>query len=235
MSEEIEQLDKETRVLADKVVDLGLYTEEMFKNAISLLFTRDWSSIFTIFQSSPDVSPVTLSSEAVQLITRWTPTNERLRMLVALQQASGGFERILATITHVAEKARSLEDDIESYFTTLGLDGRQAFYRLVNSAYVQLRGCVVALSTRQSSVIASAIAQDSVLDQAYMILKNAARDAIAADISLTMPLGLISSIVADIEQIGNTVTQICQRLEAISNGGTPPPFDMGDSSFYAAS
>ena len=233
---ELEQLDTEIRLLADRVVDLGLYAEEMFKNAISLLFTRDWSNVISIFQSSPDVSPVTLVGEAIQLLARWAPTQERLRMVVALQQAADEFGIILTIIGHLAEKAHSIENTIEEYFQQIGPVGQQAFYQLIQSAHIQLRGCVVALSTRQARMASKVITQDGALDQAYMQMQAASRNAIMADPSLTMPLALLSVIVADIEQMGNHITRICQRIETISQGvPASVGFDSGDYVFHAAS
>jgi hypothetical protein len=218
MIEEIEQSDKEIRLLADKVVDLGVYVEEMFKNAISLLFTRDWSSIFTLFQSDPDVLPVTLIGESLNIIKKWSLLPDRLRNVMALQQAAAEFEAIRKIIGRIAERTDYLEDDIETYFITIGPDGHRAFFRLVNSAYVQLRGCIVALSTRQASVAMRVIEQDSVLDQAYLEVQHATKAALATDITLSLPLASISVIVGDIEQLGNHVTRICQRIESATHG-----------------
>lgn len=215
---ELEQMDAEIRMLADRVVDLGLYTEEMFKNAISLLFTRDWSNVMSIFQSAPDISPVTLVGEAIQLLARWAPTQDRLRTVVMLQQAADEFGTMLGIIAHLAEKANAAENTIEEYFQQLGPVGQQAFYQLIRSAHIQLRGCVVALSTRQASTASKVIAQDSALDQAYLQMQAASRDAVKVAPILTMPMTLLSLIVADIEQLGNHVTRICQRIEAISQG-----------------
>jgi PhoU domain len=218
MLEEFELCDREIRTLAERVIDLGVYTEEMFKNAIALLFTRDWSSILTIFQANPDVSPVTLVGEAIDIMKRWELSPERMRTVIALQQASTEFEQILTTITRIAERARFLEMDIERYFVIIGPNGHQSFYRLVNSAYVQLRGCILALSTRQGSMATKIIEQDVVLDQAYLEAQAAIKSALAVDVSLTMSLGSISVVIGDIEKIGNHVTRICQRIEAISQG-----------------
>ena len=214
----MDQSDREIRLLADKVVDLGVYVEEMFKNAISLLFTRDWSSIFTLFQSEPDILPVTLVGESLDIVKRWPLTPDRLRTVLALQQAATEFDAILKIISRVAERAHYLDDDIESYFVAIGLKGHRAFFRLINSAYVQLRGCIVALSTRQANVAAKVIEQDSVLDQSYLEVQAAARAALSVDISISLPLASISVIVTDIEQLGNHVTRICQRVEAIGQG-----------------
>lgn len=226
-----QQVDLNIRLLADQVVDLGVYVEEMFKNAVSLLFTRDWSNIFTMFQTAPDITPVTLVGEAAQLLARWAPTGERLRTLIALQQAADEFGVMLGIIGRVGEKAHSLEDDVESYFPMMGPEGRQAFYRLVNSAYIQLRGCVVALSTRQASMAANVIAQDSLLDQAFLQMQAATNQALAYDVTQTLPLALLAAIVGDIEQLGNHVTRICQRIINISQGMSLDPLAFEPPAF----
>jgi phosphate uptake regulator len=226
MVEEIEQSDNEIRLLADRIVDLGVYVEEMFKNAISLLFTRNWSSVLTIFQSEPDILPVTLIGDALNLIKKWNLMTDRLRTVMALQQAATEFEAILRIIGRVAERVDYLEDDIESYFIAIGPRGHQSFFRLVNSAYVQLRGCVVALSTRQPSIAARVIEQDSVLDQAYLEMQITIKQALAADVSLSLPLASISVIIGDIEQLGNHITRICQRVESIAQGSLFTLFDF---------
>ncbi|MBA3822727.1 MAG: hypothetical protein H0X24_02340 [Ktedonobacterales bacterium] len=215
---EVDRLDIEIANLAERITDLGTYVEEMFKNAISLLFSRDWSSLYTIFQSAPDVSPVTLVGEAVGIIARWGPTEERLRTVVALQQAADGFDGILRTVTHISDKARQMDDEIEVYFARMGQDSYHAFYKLIQSAHIQLRGCIVALCTKQANLATNVIAQDGVLDHAYMEMQTVTKAAIMADPSLSLPLGLISVIVADIESLGNGVTRICQRIETISRG-----------------
>lgn len=230
MDERDQEFDLHLRILADRVVDLGVYVEEMFKNAVSLLFTRDWSNIFTMFQTAPDVTPVTLIGEAAQLLARWSPSGERLRTLIAMQQAADEFGIMLGIIARVGEKAHSLEDDIESYFPLMGPEGREAFYQLVKSAYIQLRGCVIALSTRQASMAAKVVTQDSLLDQAFLQMQASTNQALSYDVTLTLPLALLSAIVGDIEQLGNHVTRICQRIINISQGmsGDPLVFEAPD-------
>jgi len=174
--------------------------------------------LYTIFQSAPDIAPVTLVGEAAGIIARWGPTEERLRTVVALQQAADGFDGILKTVTHMSDKARQLDDEIEVYFAQIGPDSSRAFYKLIQSAHIQLRGCIVALCTKQARLASNVIAQDGVLDHAYMEMQAATKAAIMADPALSLPLGLISVIVADIEALGNGVTRICQRIETISRG-----------------
>jgi phosphate uptake regulator len=229
---DVDRLDMEIANLAEQITDLGTYVEEMFKNAVSLLFSRDWSSLYTIFQSAPDVSPVTLVGEANGIIARWAPTDERLRTVVALQQAADGFDGILKIVTHISDKARQLDDEIEVYFSRMGKSSYHAFYKLIQSAHIQLRGCIVALCTRQASLAANVIAQDGVLDHAYMEMQSVTKAAIMADPSLTLPLALISVIVADIESLGNDVTRICQRIETISRG-VPSFFVTSTSNEYS--
>ncbi len=207
-----DMIDSEVRALSDRVVDLGAYVEELFKNAISLLFTRDWSSALSLFQGSPDVSPITLNGEAVQLLRRWAPTGEYLRTIMALQHAATEFEELITLIQRIAEKAHSLDADIEIYLTTMSPAGREAFYRLVHSAYVQLRGCVVVLSTRQPGVAQHVINQDGMLDMASLEALEAIRAAVTMDVQLALPMALLTVVVGDIEQIGNRVTRICQRF-----------------------
>lgn len=214
--EDIERCDYEISILADKVIELGVYCEETFKNAISLLFTRDWSSAFTMFHAHPDIAPVTLVGESMSLMHRWSLASERMRIVVALQQASTEFDTILRHINEVADKANRLTQEIETYFAPVGEEGLQAFYRLINSAYIQLRGCIVALSSRQASLAENVIRQDSVLDQSYMQVQSVIHDALVLDITQTMPLGTISMLVTEIEAIGNSITRICQRIEAIT-------------------
>lgn len=220
---ELEQMDAAIRHLASRVIDLGVYVEEMFKNAVSLLFARDWSSMFTMFTSAPDVAPVTLVGEAIQLMARWSPTHDRLRMVVALQQAADEFGTLLEITQRIATTARSFENTVEDYFGQLGPAGREAFYTLLQSAHIQLRGCIVALNTRQGAMATKVIMQDSVMDQAYLQMQTATRQAIMADATLTIPLGTLSIIVAEIEKLGNHITRICQRIEAISQGMPPAP------------
>jgi phosphate uptake regulator len=220
---ELDQMDGAIRQLTTRVIDLGVYVEEMFKNAVSLLFARDWSSVFTMFHSTPEVAPVTLVGEAVQVMARWSPTNDRLRMVVALQQAADEFGTMLGITTRIAEKARSFENTVEDYFAQVGPAGQEAFYKLLQSAHIQLRGCIVALSMRQATMATKVITQDGALDQAYLQLQTALRAAIMADPALTAPLGALSVIVADIETLGNHVTRICQRIEAITLGAPPVP------------
>jgi phosphate uptake regulator len=234
MQSDSEILDNHIRLLAEKIIDLGVYVEESFKNAISLLFTRDWSNVYTMFQSEPDIAPVTLAGEAVQLMGRWMPTGERLHALVTLQHSATEFDAMLKIIARIADNAHKIECDIETFFPMIGPAGHQAFFQLVNSAYVQLRGCIVALSTRQASLAANVIAQDTVLDQSYLHLDAALRAAVTQDLTLTMHIARISTIVGDIEQVGNHVTRICQPIAGGMQGQPPQIFDQSDPSFAVA-
>jgi phosphate uptake regulator len=222
MLDETELCDREIRELADQVVDLGVSIEELFKNAISLLFTRDWSGVIALFQSPPDVAPVTLVSTAFNLINKWPLSPDRLRTVMALHEAASEFATIRDIIERVANKASAFDDDIETYLIAyVGRQGHQAFFQLVHSAYVQLRGCVVALSTRQASIAENVIQQDIVLDQAFLQLRALVQDALSVNMDATLPLGLISVVIGDIEQLGNHVTRICQGIRSITQGALP--------------
>lgn len=224
-------LDNDIQHLTERVVDLGVYIEELFKNAVSLLFSREWSSVHAIFQSAPDVAPVTLSGEAMRIIQRWAPIGEQLGAVLALQQAANEFGVIYDIIVRIAEKARALDDDVESYLQLMGPEGRQAFYTVIQSAYIQLRGGIVALNTRQASIAAHVIAQDSVLDHAYLVVQAASAPLLNDDLSArARPVTLLRVIVGDIEQLGNHVTRICAPIEQPMLF----PASDGDLSFFKA-
>jgi phosphate uptake regulator len=234
MFEDFEQVDTAIHALANKVADLGVYTEEMFKNAVSLLFTREWSSISTIFDADPDVSPVTLVSEALHLTHQYFLSSDQSRLVMALQQAANELGEILKIITRIASRTGHLDNDVEVYFHIIGAHGYQSFYRLIHSAYVQLRGCVIVLSSLQPSMATNVIQQDSVLDQAYLETQSAIKAALVADVSLTLPLGNISVIIGEIESLGNHVTRICQRIENLQQLTTAASFSYPDSTVPAA-
>jgi len=232
MFDEFEQCDSETRIIAEKVVDLGVTVEDAFKSAISLLFTRDWSSAFTMFPPTLDIAPITLAGKCIALMTRWSLPSDRLRYVMALQHGAIEFDEILTIISRIAERSRHLDDDFEKYLYIIGPNGTQAFYQLLQSAHVQLRGCVMALNLMQSETASYVIAQDNRLDQAYFETQSAIKNALVNDMELTLPLGYISVIVGDIEQIGNHITRICQRVEAAASGGLFTPI-ASDASIAA--
>jgi phosphate uptake regulator len=221
MNIETEQLDAEIRALTDRVIELGLYVEEVFKNSVSLLFSREWSGTYGLYQTQPDVAPVTLVSEAISIITRWAPATERMRTVVALQQASDEFGAMLSMMNDIATNALKIEDSIESYFKYLGPRGRDAFYRIIQSAHIQLRGCVMALSAHDATLAQHVIAQDAALNTAYQDFQAALQLAMLADAHLTMPFAMMSVITGHIEQMGNRISRICQRVIAISHGVAP--------------
>lgn len=231
MSSEQEQLEEEIRILVTKVVDLGLYIEEHFKNAISLLFSREWASGY--FPVTPDVSPVTLNGRAMQILQQWGPSGEHLRTVMVLQKSCNDFESLIVIINRIAERARSLDQDVEFYLAVLPAGGREAFYEVIRAAHVQLRGCAVALSTRQASVASRVIEHDGKLDLACLQAQRALQGMIRYDPSLSMKVQLLTLVVADIEQLGNGITRICQGIETISSGQILP-YQSPDMGLLAA-
>ena len=216
MASEAEHIESALRGLSMRVIDLGLYIEEHFKNAISLLFNRDWASGY--FPITPDISPIALNSQLMQLLQQWHLEGEQLRTVLMLQKACTDFESLIAIINHIAERTRSLDRDVERYFVDLPHGDRDAFYGLINSAHIQLRGCIVALSTHNAEMARRVIQQDGVLDMAYLQVTNGLQRLIDLDVTRALPVALLNLVVGDIEQLGNHITRICQGIEAIANG-----------------
>ena len=211
MYDDTEQCSVSIRTLENNIIDLGVFAEESFKNAISLLFTRDWSSAYTIFSLEPEVSPVTLVSEAVAINRKWALPQDTLNIVLSLHQIALEYDFILKSIQRIAEMANRLDTDADEFFQK-NMAAQQAFFRIIQSAYYHLRGCFIALTLKEPDIINSVIQQDAVLDGAYFTAQTELQNMLKEQISLTLPISAYSIIITDIEDIGNHITRICQAM-----------------------
>lgn len=212
------QLDQDLRQLNQYIVDLGVAIEERYMNAVSLIISREWSTVRAFTQTPLDVAPVTLEGEATRIIQRWLPNGDRLGMALSLQAAAREFDIIFAIIGRLAEKALAIDGgrdgDVDHVLNLLDSVSHQAFYQIIRSGYVQLRGCVIALSTGQVAIAQHTMEADGVLDHAFLTFQASAQAIIHEDLSArALPITLLRVIAGDIEELGNHVTRICAQIE----------------------
>ncbi len=208
-----DRLDIEVRALTKSVVELSIYIEEHFKNAVAQLFTRDWVSGY--FPITPDISPITLNGQAFQLLSLWAPSGEQFRTIMIMQKACKDLESLLALVNSMGEHARMLDRDVEYELAALPSEERQGLYRIINLAYMQLRGCTIALNTCQSSFAQRVIEQDGELDLACLRMQTALQGLLELDVTRAVPINYIKLIISNIERMGNFVTHICQGIQTI--------------------
>jgi len=96
---------------------------------------------------------------------------------------------------------------------TLDLDDAPLLLlQLVRQAYVEVRGCIIATTTRDTAIARRLIAEDGDLDQLFLAFKHVVEAASRADMAVSGPLQRLLLVGVRLEDVGNRVVAICRTL-----------------------
>lgn len=200
--------------LADETTEIGIVAEDAFKNACAALYGEEpdaaWIAIENERLASQQFRQV--HQKALAVLARQAPPGDTRRRILELQQYAAEFARIAEDAKAVAEQALALGGAGETLLLRAGGDAPMLFVQIVRQAYIQVRGCVIATTTRDTALARRLIAEDAELDRLFQRYKLVLNAAILSNSRTAATLGRLLLVGVHFEDIGNRVVAICRAL-----------------------
>jgi phosphate uptake regulator len=205
----------ETSKLADETTELGIFAEDIFKNAsAALLFGFDPETSHSVLAAGLACAQQhrAIHQRALELLFQSAAAGEETRHIVETQALAAEFARIADAGRQIAEQALALGDLAEMYLLDVGDDAPGLLVQLIRQAYVEVRGCVLASTTRDTALAQRLLREDAELDHLFLLYKNQLERSIAANPRGAHPLHRLLLVGVHLESIGNHVVAACRTL-----------------------
>jgi len=209
-----ELLDDDIAVLSDETIELGLYAEEIFKNASAALYPGAAEAAQFAIETARVCLQVyhSIHQSALAILARHMPGGDKLRRVVELQQIAAEFARIADDGRQIAEHALWLAGTAETELSLVGSDGMHLLVGMLRQTYIEVRGCVVVATVRGSAMARRLVSEDAQLDQYFLSFKGLLETTIGAYPRNVARLQRLLLIGVSLEDIGNHVVAICRTL-----------------------
>jgi phosphate uptake regulator len=201
--------------LAEETTELGIFAEDIFKNAsAALLFGFDADMSRSVLEAGLlcEQQHRAIHQRALELLLQSAAAGEDMRQIVETQAVAAEFARIAENGRLIAEQAFALGDMAEMYLLAVGEDAPGLLVQLIRQAYVEVRGCIVASTSRDTTLARRLLSEDADLDHLYLLYKNQLERAIAANPRGALPLHRLLLVGVHLEDIGNHVVSACRTL-----------------------
>jgi phosphate uptake regulator len=209
-----ESLDDDIAVLSDETIELGLYAEEIFKNASAALYPGAAEAAHFAIETERVCLQIyhSIHQSALAILARHMPVGDKLRRIVELQQIAAEFSRIADDGRQIAEHALWLAGTAESELSLFGSAGMHLLVSMLRQTYVEVRGCVVVATVHGSAMARRLVSEDAQLDQYFLSFKGLLETTIGAYPRNVARLQRLLLIGVSLEDIGNHVVAICRTL-----------------------
>lgn len=209
-----ESLEDEIAVLSDETIELGLYAEEIFKNASAALYPQAADAAQFAIETEGVCIRIyhSIHQTALTILASHRPAGDQLRRIVELQQIAADFAHIAEDGRQIAEHALSLAGTAEAELSLISNNGMSLLLQMLRQTYVEVRGCVVVTTVRGTSMARRLLAEDAELDQLFLSFKGLLDATIEAYPRNVARLQRLLLIGVSLEDMGNRVVAICRTL-----------------------
>ena len=218
--ERSENIEDEIAGLTEETTELAILAEDAFKNAAAALYGQEQEAAIIALEHERTCAQMarTIHTRVLALLARHLSGGDDMRHILELQQVAGDFARIAEDAMTIAEQAVHLGGMAEMYLLRAAGDAPLLLLQLVRQAYVEVRGCIIATTTRDTAIARRLIAEDGDLDQLFLAFKHVVEAAIRTDVASSGPLQRLLLVGVQLEDIGNRVVAICRTMLY-----SPPP------------
>lgn len=212
--ERSERIEDEIAELTEETTELAILAEDAFKNAAAALYGQEQEAAVIAVEHEHTCAQMarTIHTRALALLARQLATSDDVRHILELQQFAGEFARIAEDALTIAEQAVQLGGMAEIFLLRAAGDAPLLLLQLVRQAYVEVRGCIIATTTRDTAIARRLIAEDGDLDQLFLAFKHVVEAASRADMAVSGPLQRLLLVGVRLEDVGNRVVAICRTL-----------------------
>lgn len=212
--EQLQIIEDELRGLADETTEIGIVAEDAFKNASAALYGEEPDAAWIAIENERIATQECriVHQKALVLLGRQIASGDTMRRIIELQQFASEFARIAEDAKAIAEQALALGGSGEAHLLRAGGDAPILFVQIVRQAYIQVRGCVIATTTRDTALARRLILEDNELDRLFLEYKSVLNAAIFSNPRAAATLGRLLLVGVHFEDIGNRVGAICRAL-----------------------
>lgn len=201
--------------LMEETTELGLLAEDLFKNAVAALYGHTSDAAYSVFENEGACVQMhqTIHHRALSMLASYMPQGDDMRRIVEMQATAAEFAHIGENARHIADYALILGGMAEAELQRIGGAAAQdMLMRIVRQAYVEMRGCVIASTTRDTALARRLVHEDSELDSLFRAFKNRLDHEIARNPRNAAVLHRLLLVAVHLEEIGNHVVAICRTL-----------------------
>jgi phosphate uptake regulator len=208
--------------LADDTTELGLFAEDLFKNAAAALYTPEPEAAAGAIAAAESCARLhhEINARALSLLTRNLTSSDAVRRVVEVQRFAAHFAQIATYAREIAEHALALRGAVDDELLSVSEDAPMLLLRMLRQTYVEVRAGVVACTTRDTVIARRVIVEDSELGRLYLVFKTRLERAITMDRTVAARFTRILLVGARLHNIGTAVVGIARTLLY-----TPPQLD----------
>src|SRR5262249_40655536 len=154
----------------DETTELGILAEDAFKNAAAALYVAE-PDVATSAQRDAHTCAQThygINQRALALLARRLPSGDAMRRVVEVQRIAAEFAHIADHSRAIAEHALVLGGTVDGDLLAVGGDAAILLLWMVRQAYIEVRACVVATTTRDTNMARRIIEEDGELVRLYL-------------------------------------------------------------------
>ncbi|MGH2516185.1 MAG: PhoU domain-containing protein [Ktedonobacterales bacterium] len=212
--ERSERIEDEIAGLTEETTELAILAEDAFKNAAAALYGQEQEAAFLAMEDERTCGRMAraIHARALALLARHLPAGDEMRRILELQQVAGEFARIAEDARIIAEQALQLGGMGEIYLLRIAGDAPLLLLQLVRQAYIEVRGCIIATTTRDTAIARRLVAEDGELDQLFLEFKHVVEAAISTEVTASGPLQRLLLVGVRLEDVGNRVVANCRTL-----------------------
>jgi phosphate uptake regulator len=208
------RIEDEIAGLTEETTELAILAEDAFKNAAAALYGQEQEAAFIALEDEWTCGQMarTIHTHALALLARHLPAGDDMRYILELQQFAGEFARIAEDARVIAEQALQLGGMGEAYLLRAAGDAALLLLQLVRQAYIEVRGCIIATTTRDTVIARRLVSEDGELDQLFLAFKHVVEAAIRLEVMASGPLQRLLLVGVRLEDVGNRVVAVCRTL-----------------------
>lgn len=210
MAERVGRLEDEIGSLADETTELGLFAEDIFKNAAAALYEQPAEVARMAIETARvcEQRHTAIHQKGLSILAWHQPGADEIRRVVELQQIAGELARIAENGRRIAEHALWLGAMSEAELVRVGTDASLLLTQMVRQTYIEVRGVVILTTTRRKSLARRLLQEDAELGHLYLSFKAIVEQAISAN-TPGAPLHRLLLVGVHLKDIGDRITAIC--------------------------
>jgi hypothetical protein len=207
------EMDDQVSALAAQTTDLGITSEDTFKNAASSLFGWGLDGARTVLEETrPAYQDSLLHERIVEAIAGASSSGQQLRRLAELQLIATAFAHIGSRSREIAgyaiEMGENVDRDLQAGFAPI----YPLLFGLVQQAFVEIRGSIMISNARDTVRARRLLEEDSQMDLLYLGLQRTVQQAIEYNPMRSYLFQQALLVGARIKDIGGEVRSICRAI-----------------------
>jgi hypothetical protein len=209
----LRDMDDHVSALAAQATDLGIASEDTFKNAASSLFGWGLDGARSVLEEEyPPYQDTSLRESIVEAIAEASSSGQHLRRLTELQLIAAAFARVGAHSRQIAgyalEMGEYADRDLQMAFAPI----YPLLFGLVQQAFVEVRGSIMISNARDTARARRLLDEDSQMDLLYLRFQGTVQQAIEYNPLRSYLFQQALLVGARIKDIGDDVRAICRAV-----------------------